>query len=428
MNPLFDLFYQSAGICTDTRKIKPDSLYVALKGANFDGNEFVQQALDLGAKFAVTERQDLADSERIFYTQDNLEFLQSLANFHRKKLNIPVLAITGSNGKTTTKELIYRVLSKKYKALCTQGNLNNHLGVPLTLLELTEIHEIAIIEMGANKPGDIRELVEIAEPDYGIITNIGAAHIEGFGSLEGVVQTKSELYNFLKTKTGLIFVNGDDPILNKQLDNYFNKFTYGQSVNNTVHGHLLEMTPFIHFTWQNRNGLAHTVRGQMIGSYNLINYLCAAAVGVYFELKEDEISSALEEYKPTNNRSQIVKTTSNTIIMDAYNANISSMRAALESFEQIKHENKCVILGDMRELGLLSPEAHQEIVDYLASKNWSIYLVGIEFSKTRKPKSMQHFNHVEELVNCLDQNPIRESLVLIKGSRSMALEKLEKSL
>lgn len=428
MNPLFDLFYRSTGVCTDTRNIKPESLYVALKGANFDGNDFVHQALDSGAKFAITERQELADNVCIFYYVDNLKFLQSLANFHRRKFNIPVIAITGSNGKTTTKELIYAVLSKKFNTLCTKGNLNNHLGVPFTLLELSENHEIAIIEMGANKPGDIQELVDIAEPDYGLITSIGAAHIEGFGSLEGVIQTKSELYNFLKTKMGLVFVNGDDPILNKQLGNYFNKFTYGHSENNAVHGHVQEMTPFIHFTWQNKNGEAHSVRGKMIGSYNLMNYLSAAAVGVHFGLKEEEITSALEAYNPTNNRSQIITTSSNTIIMDAYNANISSMRAALESFDQIKHENKCVILGDMRELGNLSAEAHQEIVDYLKSKNWTVFLVGREFSKTYRPNSMQHFNQVEELTMLLSQNPIRDAFILVKGSRSIALEKLEKSL
>lgn len=428
MEKLFDLFYLTSGVCTDTRKIKQDSLFIALKGANFDGNEYVEMAIQQGAKFAITEQESLADNQQIFHVEDCLIFLQKLANFHRKKFNIPVIGITGSNGKTTTKELVHAVLSAQFKTLCTQGNLNNHLGVPFTLLELNEQHEMAIIEMGANKPGDIQELVEIAEPTCGLITGIGAAHIEGFGSLEGVIKTKSEMYNFLKIQQGLVFVNGDDEILNRQLGNYFQRFTYGEKSANQVQGSISEMTPFLNFTWQRQNGAIQHVAAKMIGSYNLINYLCAAAIGVHFGLSDEQISNALKNYTPSNNRSQVTKTERNTLILDAYNANITSMKAAIESFEQVKHERKCVILGDMRELGALSSSAHQEIVDSFADKNWQVILVGEEFGKTKRTASMTHFDNAEFCLTFLQSNPISDAFILIKGSRGIALEKVVQAL
>lgn len=422
MNSLFALFYQSSGVCTDTRKIKPNSLFIALKGENFDGNEYVQRAVDSGAKYAITENEDFADNKQIFYVENCLMFLQQLANFHRKKFDIPVIGITGSNGKTTTKELVHAVLAKKYNTLCTSGNLNNHLGVPFTLLELNENHEVAIIEMGANKPGDIQELVDIAEPTCGLITGVGAAHIEGFGSLEGVIQTKSELYNFLKIHQGTIFINGDDPILNKQLGNYFKHFTYGTSSKNTISGAISEMSPHLNFNWQRSEGKTNFVQAKMIGAYNLINYLSAAAVGVFFELSDEQITQALTDYTPNNNRSQITKTEKNTVIMDAYNANITSMKAALESFDLVRHENKCVILGDMRELGSLSAEAHQEIVDFLSERHWLTYLVGAEFGKTKRPATIHHFNETNQLLEHLESNALTQGFVLVKGSRGIALE------
>lgn len=424
MKQLFDLFDQSSGICTDTRNIKQDSLFIALKGANFDGNDYVHHALASGAKFAITERLDLADDTRIFFVDNSLSFLQKLANAHRKKFNIPVLGITGSNGKTTTKELVHAVLSVKFKTLCTKGNLNNHLGVPFTLLELNDSHEIAIIEMGANKPGDIQELVEIAEPTCGLITGIGAAHIEGFGSLEGVIQTKSEMYNFLKIYQGLVFVHGDDQVLITQLGNYFNRFTYGVSSGNDVFGEIREMTPFLNFYWKRKDSAVNLVDAKMIGAYNLSNYLCAASVGVYFGVSDEQITNALQNYVPDNHRSQVTKTMRNTLILDAYNANISSMKAALESFDQVKHDNKCVILGDMRELGVLSKQAHQDVVDFLAAKDWSVILVGEEFSKTVLNSGMRHFPNVAECCAHLLSEPISSAFILVKGSRGITLEKV----
>ncbi len=428
MQKLFDLFYECNGLCTDTRNIKQDSLFVAIKGANFDGNEFIHQALADGSKFAITSRQEIADNEKIFYTEDTVLFIQNLGRYHRRKFNIPVIGITGSNGKTTTKELINVVLSTKYKTLCTSGNFNNHLGVPFTLLEMNQTHEIAIIEMGANKPGDIKELVEIAEPTCGLITGIGAAHIEGFGSLEGVIKTKSEMYDFLKSNQGLIFYNSSDEILKNKVANYFDTFTYGSDVSATVSGKLIKMTPYLHFSWHRLNGEEQEVHGKMIGSYNLINYLTAVAVGVNFGVPDEQISAALRNYTPSNNRSQVTETGRNTLIMDAYNANITSMQAALASFAQVDRENKVVILGDMRELGIMSEAAHQEIVDGLNDQTYTTFLVGEEFGKTKQPETFKHFLRTSELLTYLEQNPINGAFILIKGSRGIALEAVEKLL
>jgi len=428
MESLFALFYNSTGVCTDTRNIKTDSLFVALKGANFDGNDYVNQAIAAGAKFAITSNEKLANGKTIFAVSNTLFFLQELARFHRRKFNIPLIAITGSNGKTTTKELINAVLRKKYKTLCTEGNLNNHLGVPLTLLELNDSHEIAIIEMGANKLGDIKELVDIAEPTCGLITSIGAAHIEGFGSLEGVIRTKSEMYDFLKSTQGILFFNSSDEILKRQLGNYFNTFTYGTADDAYVQGKTDTMTPFLHFSWKKNKGAYHEVASKMIGAYNLINYLTAVAIGVHFGLNEESISEALQNYTPTNNRSQVTETGRNTVIMDAYNANITSMKAALESFDSVEHDKKVVVLGDMRELGDLTAEAHQEIVDWLESKNYEKFLVGEEFAKTKKASEIQHFQNVEALKAYLTSQPIENSFILVKGSRGVALEKVLEAL
>lgn len=428
MKKLFDLFYECDGLCTDTRNIKKNSLFVALKGTNFDGNEFVLKAINEGAKFAITSNLDNADNENIFYTEDTLLFIQNLGCFHRRKFNIPVIGITGSNGKTTTKELVNAVLSTKYKTLCTSGNLNNHLGVPFTLLKLNNSHEIAIIEMGANKPGDIKELVEIAEPSCGLITGIGAAHIEGFGSLEGVIKTKSEMYDYLKMNQRLIIYNCSDEILNNKVGNYFDTFTYGFDALASVQGKLEKMSPYLNFSWQHLHGKKQQVSAQMIGSYNLINYLAAAAIGVHFDVTDEQITAALNEYTPSNNRSQITETERNTIIMDAYNANITSMKAALESFEQVERDKKVVILGDMRELGDLSEAAHQEIVDWLAHKNYNTFLVGEEFSKTKKSANHQHYEQTTDLLNYLEKNPISGAFILVKGSRGIALEVVEKLL
>lgn len=428
MESLFDLFYQSSGICTDTRNIQPNSLFIGLKGANFDGNDFVVQAIDHGALYSITSREELANGKTIFYVPDTLLFVQELGRFHRRKFNIPVIGITGSNGKTTTKELVNAVLSKKFNTLCTTGNLNNHLGVPFTLLEMNEAHEIAIIEMGANKRGDIKELVEIAEPTCGLITGIGAAHIEGFGSLEGVILTKSEMYDFLKIQQGLIFYNSSDEILKKQLGNFFNSFTYGANDSAQVQGRLDKMTPYLNFSWKRKEGDFHVVSAKMVGAYNLINFLTAAAIGVHFGVSDELISEALETYTPSNNRSQVTKTGRNTLIMDAYNANITSMKAALESFDGVEHSNKAVILGDMRELGALSAEAHQEIVDWLSAKSFKKFLVGEEFSKTHFDQSFLHFPNAMALVTYLQSNTLEGHFILVKGSRGIALEQVLQAL
>lgn len=419
---LHRIFLQSTGICTDTRKLKEHALFFALKGENFNGNKFAKQALKEGCSFAIVDEEIEGDEdERIIPVEDVLKTLQNLANFHRKQFNIPVLGITGSNGKTTTKELIGAVLSKKYHLLITEGNLNNHLGVPFTLLRLNEAHEFAVIEMGASKPGDIQELVEIAEPNFGIITNIGAAHLEGFGSLEGVIQTKTEMYRFIEEAAGKLFCNGDDEILIKNLPKGVETIIFSQSDDKAyVSGEIQKLTPYLDFKWKFGDD-SFEVKSHLVGSYNLTNFLAAICIGKYFGVSNNKINAALEEYIPSNNRSQITKTTRNTLLVDCYNANVTSMQAAIENFKAIENSSKLMILGSMKELGAVSQESHKNIMNQVRTSNMKAIFVGPEYAHLDLEN---YYPSTSELIAKGVLKEVHESLILLKGSRSIGLEKL----
>jgi UDP-N-acetylmuramoyl-tripeptide--D-alanyl-D-alanine ligase len=426
---LYNLFKHTTGVCTDTRAIKKDSFFISLKGSNFNGNEFAQNAIKEGAKYAIVDEKSYANNETIFLVDDCLKALQDLANYHRKQFNIPVIGITGSNGKTTSKELINIVLHKKYNTLATKGNLNNHIGVPLTLLEMNSTHEIAIIEMGANKPGDIKELAEIAEPNFGIITNIGKAHLEGFINYEGVINTKTELFRFIqKNKDGVLFYNEDDEIIKNNLPIEISWASYGKKNESTIKGELIKLSPYVEMKWEKENYISPILKNQMIGEYNFYNYLAAICIGNYFNVSEDLINQAVEEYKPTNNRSQIKKTDKNTLILDCYNANPTSMKSAIDSFHMNQASDKIAIIGDMLELGNESKIEHQKIIGLLNEYKINYITVGpiFETIEHSKPK----FKNTSELIENIKAKNIEimNSLVLLKGSRGIGLEKLEEVL
>tara|TARA_Y100000991_G_scaffold96694_1_gene72925 strand:+ start:2988 stop:4256 length:1269 start_codon:yes stop_codon:yes gene_type:complete len=418
MIELFSLFYETKGVCTDTRNILPDSLFIALKGNNFNGNLFADKAIQKGAKFAIVDQEECSDNVKIFFVQNTLNFLQGLAKHHRAKFNIPVIGITGSNGKTSTKELIYSVLSKKLNTIATEGNLNNHLGVPFTLLRIKKEHDIAIIEMGANQPGDIQELCDIASPTHGIITNIGKAHLEGFGNLEGVVRTKSALYHSVRKQNGVLFYNEDDALLKSLLDNTTENISYGKE-NAVVSGRILELTPYISMSWRSSSYSSENINTKMVGNYNFYNFLAAICIGNYFGIKESLISDAIALYKPENKRSQVLETKKNILIVDCYNANPTSMMLALESFHDFNHNKKIAIIGDMLELGEESDIEHKKIIDYCEGNNIDFITVGPIFQKLRKDGA---YPTVGELSSELSK--INESAILLKGSRGIELEKL----
>ena len=418
MTELFSLFYETKGICTDTRNIVSNSLFIALKGKNFNGNLFAKNAIEQGAKFAIVDQKEFSDQSRIFYVSNTLKFLQELAKYHRSKFNIPVIGITGSNGKTSTKELIYSVLSKKFKTIATEGNLNNHLGVPFTLLRIKKEHEIAIIEMGANQPGDIGELCEIASPTHGIITNIGKAHLEGFGNLDGVIQTKKALYDFVKKVQGVLFYNMDDTLLQSLLNETTQNISYGKR-NASISGEITELTPFLSISWKSSAYSSGGIETNMVGNYNLYNFLAAICIGNYFDIKGIDISDAIAGYKPKNNRSQVLETKKNKLIIDCYNANPTSMLLALESFRSFQHDKKIAILGDMLELGQDSEQEHQKILDYCTNNEIKLITVGPIFKKLNKNQACESVEQVSsELISMYD------SIILLKGSRGIELEKL----
>ena len=428
-NTLFDIFYKSSGLCTDTRAISKNCLFVCIKGDNFDGNKFALQALENGSLHVIVDNVSFfKDNGKMTLVENSVAYLQSLATFHRRKFDIPVIAITGSNGKTTTKELINAVLSKKYNVLATIGNLNNHLGVPFSLLRLTDEHEIAIIEMGANRPKDIEELCTIAEPTHGVITNIGKAHLEGFKSFQGVVHTKRELYDYLALNNGQVIYNSDDQILNDILPVETQNFSFGTESSSNVQGHLLHLNPFVEMNWLSGLYSSEVLQTQMVGKYNFYNFLAAIAFGVKFNVENSIISSAIIEYVPDNQRSQVKKTDKNILIIDCYNANPSSMMNALESFSMNEHESKLVILGDMGELGDASKVEHQNIVELLEEKKLNAYVVGHFFSDCNSTMIKKKFNATSDLESYLKQNNISNHLILLKGSRSMGLEVLSQHL
>ena len=390
---LYDLFIHNPQITTDSRNCPKGSIFFALKGDKFDGNQYAGKALASGCVYAVIDNPDYYIGERTILVDNVLKTLQQLAHHHRKVLGLPIIGITGTNGKTTTKELLAAVLSTKFNLLYTEGNFNNHIGVPLTLLRLTHDHEMAVIEMGASHPGDIKELVDIVHPNYGIITNVGRAHLEGFGSFEGVIRTKGELYDYIRRSKGKIFIKKENEYL--------------QSIAKGIE----------------QQGKLHTVETHIIGSYNLDNVLAAVAVGRFFKIPAERISRAIAAYEPTNNRSQFKKTDNNELIIDAYNANPSSMKVALDNFITMPVQPKAIILGDMRELGPTSDELHAEVVAQIKKGQFDkVFLCGEHFSKVGKEFSP--FATTEAMVEELRKQPLKGYHILIKGSHSMGLEKL----
>jgi UDP-N-acetylmuramoyl-tripeptide--D-alanyl-D-alanine ligase len=416
---LHQLFLQSSGVATDTRCIVPNQLFFALKGHNFNGNKFAFQALENGAGYAIIDENEYAQTEQFITVNNVLETLQELANFHRNYLGIPILAITGSNGKTTSKELIFAVLSKKFNTVATVGNLNNHIGVPLTLLSMNKTTEFGIVEMGANHPKEIESLCKIAQPDYGYITNFGKAHLEGFGSIEGVIAAKSELYNYLKANNKFLFLNSDDPIQQKQLS-YKNNFSFGSSRANIP----VEYITNKEYAEVLYDGIVFN--SLLPGNYNAINMAAAICIGHYFQVPIKIIKVAIANYTPQNNRSQIIEIGKTKLLMDAYNANPTSMRAALESFNKFPANNKIAILGDMFELGATSEKEHQDLVTYLEILNFNrVFLVGANFKKAKANSSkIQQFEKFPELEEAIISTDFQNTQVLIKGSRGMALERL----
>ena len=380
---LYDLFIHNPQITTDSRNCPKGSIFFALKGDKFDGNQYAGKALASGCVYAVIDNPDYYIGERTILVDNVLKTLQQLAHHHRKVLGLPIIGITGTNGKTTTKELLAAVLSTKFNLLYTEGNFNNHIGVPLTLLRLTHDHEMAVIEMGASHPGDIKELVDIVHPNYGIITNVGRAHLEGFGSFEGVIRTKGELYDYIRRSKGKIFIKKENEYL-QSIAKGIEQITYGNGDDAFASGQVVSCDPFLVFNWK-QQGKLHTVETHMIGSYNLDNVLAAVAVGRFFKIPAERISRAIAAYEPTNNRSQFKKTDNNELIIDAYNANPSSMKVALDNFITMPVQPKAIILGDMRELGPTSNELHAEVVEQIKKGQFDkVFLCGEHFSKVGK--------------------------------------------
>lgn len=422
---LYTLYKKHPEVVTDSRKVSKGCLFFALQGENFNGNVFAKQALENGAEYAIVDDRGLEKDSRFIVVEDVLETLQALAARHRKSFDIPFLALTGSNGKTTTKELLRSVLSEKYTVHATRGNLNNHIGVPLTLLEMKHDTEVAVIEMGANHIGEIAFLCEIAQPTHGLITNVGKAHLEGFGSFEGVKKGKGELYQYLSQHEGKIFVQGESALLYQMLDstNAFPQVAalYGRYQENDIRGGLQNSVPFLEIMWEDEDLLLKT---QLTGAYNFDNVLAAICVGVFFEVSSQQIKNAVENYKPVNQRSQIVKTNQNTLIADYYNANPSSMMAALDNLDEISSKHKAVILGDMYELGSESSEEHRRILARAKQMNLKRLILVGEIFKSVGEKQAECYKNAEEAKQSLEKHPLKDNIVLVKGSRGIALENL----
>jgi len=421
---LYKIFKQCTGITTDTRNGNPGSLFFALKGDRFNGNDYALKALSEGCMYAVVDDVKLDGMPGCILVPDVLKALQNLALEHRKASTASIIGITGSNGKTTTKELIAAVLSEEYNVWYTRGNLNNHIGVPLTLLSIPQKTDVAVIEMGANHIGEIALLSEIAQPDFGIITNVGKAHLEGFGSFEGVKKAKGELYQFLKANNAPAFINTDNHHLVEMLGDA-NYIGYGLAPGGLVVGRNASASPFLEFEWKTgSSNIWHKTTTKLTGLYNFENALAAVCIGIYHKIQPQLINKALAEYEPVNNRSQLAQTSENKVLMDAYNANPSSMNAALTNFTGMAGDNKVLILGGMKELGFDSLKEHESLVDQLLKmKVYKCFLVGPEF-KDVKPENELFiwFESTEALKSYLRINPVRNSLVLVKGSRSNRLE------
>jgi len=490
---LYTYFQRSDGVCIDTRQSCENKFFIAIRGEQFDGNHFAKQAIDRGVKYAVVDDQSIADAENnIFFVENTLSFLQQLASHHRKQFDIPVLGITGTNGKTTTKELIHAVLSKKYAVLATQGNLNNHIGVPLTVLQLTDKHQIAVIEMGASRPGDIEELCEIADPTHGLITNIGEAHLEGFKTLESIIETKRELYKYVAQRYGTLFVDTGQSTLNKMIPHTVNKITYrawnriwkrnnvlpiqrsSRLIDDTaddqegrrsehklnaveqkqlenailaiykagahLNGILYDANPYMtfQFLWSpiqiqddGRSSIdLEMLPTKLFGEHNVQNCMASIAVGKFFNVSKVEIMDAIEYYRPANNRSQVLQTNTNTLFVDCYNANPSSMSIALKSFgkmfvqEDGLHDNSYIVLGDMLELGEQSQKKHAQILKEIENLNLKGITVGENFTHVKSSNIEHQFETVEQAIEFIKENPINNKWILLKGSHGVQLERL----
>ena len=420
LETIYQHFTRAYKVSTDSRKIEQDAVFFALKGENFDANDFALQVAEEGkASLVVADRQDLHEHPRIIKVENTLKTLQELANYHRKQMKATVLSITGTNGKTTTKELVSAVLAQKYKLIHTMGNLNNHIGVPLTLLNIKPETERAVVEMGANHPGEIDTLCQIAEPDFGLITNVGKAHLEGFGSFEGVINTKTELYRFIKAKGKAVFVNRANDILWERSQEQ-PRSSYGCHCDADYLVEQGSCNPYLSVKWKKR-----IVQTHLVGSYNFENVAAAIAVGQYFKVDEDKIVAALEAYTPTNSRSQVIETEKNHIIMDAYNANPTSMQAALRNFANICGERHLLILGDMRELGQDSEKEHRAILDLMKELHYrDAFFVGPNFSACNENPDWKAFEKVQDLCQYIENHSVDGKTILVKGSRGIQLEKV----
>lgn len=425
ISELYKIFEQHPVVTTDSRDCPEGSIFFALKGASFDGNKFAAAALEKGCAYAVVDESEYATDPRCILVDDCLHALQSLANYHRRTLGTKIIGITGTNGKTTTKELVSAVLAEKYNVLYTQGNFNNDIGVPKTLLRLKKEHELAVVEMGASHPGDIKTLVDIVEPDCGIITNVGRAHLQGFGSFEGVVRTKGELYDFLRTRSGsVVFIHNENVHLLGIADGLrLVRYGCADDASLYVQGRVKECAPFLSLEWRTHDGDWRGVDTHLIGSYNVYNMLAAACIGLYFGVSPEQIDHALASYVPSNNRSELEVTAKNHLIVDAYNANPTSMEAALLNFRDMRADRKMAILGDMKELGSVSGEEHQKVVDFLNCAGFDeVWLVGNEFAKVEC--GFRKFADVDEVKAAIAEKCPEGYYILIKGSNSTKLFQL----
>jgi UDP-N-acetylmuramoyl-tripeptide--D-alanyl-D-alanine ligase len=421
ISQLYKIFLSHPSVQTDTRKLKNGDLFFALKGDNYNGNAFAAKALEAGAAYAIIDQEAFYSGERTILVPDALTALQDLALHHRRQFTIPFIAITGSNGKTTTKELVHAVISSAYRTYTTEGNLNNHIGIPLTILSVQKDAEMAVIEMGANHQKEIEGYCRYTEPTHGLITNLGKAHLEGFGGIEGVRKGKGELFDYLRNNNGTAFIYRDDEFLQRMSDGFKQYLSYG-SIDGDITGHALISEPFLQVRIT-KGAAIQDIHTELVGDYNLPNVLAAVTIGKYFDVKDERIKSAIEHYKPENSRSQLVKKDSNHIILDAYNANPSSMRAAIENFAKLQADNKILMLGAMAELGSESLDEHRNIVDLINQHRWkSVVLVGGDFGKIEHP-----FIQLPDSISAKDwfqQQELTDTHLLIKGSRSIQMEKI----
>ena len=420
---IYKVYLRCPAITIDSRNVMPGSVFIGIKGDKFDGNRFASEALEKGAAYAVTEDASVVADDRYILVNDSLETLQKLASMHRSRINAKIIAVTGSNGKTTTKELIGNVLSSTFNTVVTQGNFNNHIGLPLTLLSVKEDTSFAVVEMGANHSGEISSLCQIARPGFGIITNIGKAHLEGFGNFEGVIKAKSELYDFIRQSNGTAFVNRDNMLLCRISDG-INCFTYSSNANSDCKGKLTGKDPTLIITWKSGKQSGN-IRTGLYGDYNFENVMAAVAIGIYFGVNAQNIDQSIASYQPENNRSQISRTDSNILILDAYNANPSSMATALANFKDFNSPSKMIILGDMMELGESSLEEHREIVALVRKLSFNrVCLIGEQFGRAAKGGQELCFDSIQQAEIWFRNHPVRDVTIMLKGSRKMMLEKL----